>query len=251
MCYNNSAISIANGGKRKIMRSNAGSIFFKYLIALCALGGVTLSLICYKNDGYSFALSRLMYFTGQSNLWIGFCQLILATFLLLKKLGVRDWVKPWIYILKYLFTVSITLTCLIYCIVLAPFADDSYNIWSLGSILTHLAVPILSVIDYFLDDYTDILKKRHIFYTTFPPVAYIIFASVLCVLKVDFGRGEAYPYFFLNFYSDSGIFGVSMNPPNYIGTFYWIAIFTGIVLLFASAYYFLHPSRLKNRKNKN
>ncbi len=221
------------------MRTTSSSILLKYLIALTSLGGVTLSLICYKNDGYSYPFSRLLYFTGQSNIWIGSVSLLLGALILLKSLGVKNISVGGVYVLKYIFTVSITATCIIYCFLLSPFADESYNVWSLGSILTHLITPVLAVIDFFLDDYSTLLRKRHIFYSLVPPVCYIALTSVLCLLKLDFGRGEPYPYFFMNYFSSAGLFGFSDEFYMPIGSMYWIIIFAFLILGIAAALYFL------------
>lgn len=229
------------------MRTIYSSILFKYLIALTSLGGVTLSLICYKNDGYSYLFSRLLYFTGQSNIWIGGVSLVLATLLFLKSRGIKNIAIDGIYVLKYIFTVSIAATCIIYCFLLSPFADESYNVWSLGSILTHLISPVLAVTDFFLDDYSSLLQKRHMFFSLIPPVCYIAVASTLCLIRLDFGRGEPYPYFFMNYFSSAGLFGFSDELYMPIGSMYWIIIFAVLILGIAVAFYFLKTIKTRRR----
>jgi hypothetical protein len=140
-------------------------------------------------------------------------------------------VKNALYLLKYVFTVSITLTGFIFCAVLAPgAANDNYNAWTYASIMTHIIVPVLSVADFFIDSYRIRILKRQIPLVALPPFLYMIFASVLCILKVDFGRGEPFPYFFLNFNSPAGIFGFSNEMPYVIGSFYWILFMLGIII---------------------
>ena len=87
------------------------------------------------------------------------------------------------------------------------------------------------------------LIKRHILLTTVPPLLYSAFASVLCIMKVDFGRGEPFPYFFFNYYSPAGVFGTSDVMPYRIGSFYWI-VFMFFVIIGVGALY----RKLYNRK---
>ena len=64
-----------------------------------------------QKDGYSGWSKRLMYFTGQSNLWIGFTQVFLVTALLSK----REKYLEKLYFLRYIFTVAITVTGIVFC----------------------------------------------------------------------------------------------------------------------------------------
>ena len=149
----------------------------------------------------------------------------------------RARLKNFLYILKYVFTVSITLTGFIFCVVLAPgAANDNYNAWSGSSIMTHVLVPVLTIVDFFLDPYRASLKKRHIFLTAVPPFIYSVFATVLVLMKVDFGRGDAFPYFFFNYYSPAGFFGFSDEMPYILGSFYWI-IFMFLLIVGTGALY--------------
>jgi hypothetical protein len=66
-----------------------------------------------------------------------------------------------------------------------------------------------------------------------PPLAYFVFAGALNILNVDFGKGDTYPYFFLNLKSPAGIFGFSDTPPFVIGSFYWIILF--LLMVFSIA----------------
>ena len=67
---------------------------------------------------------------------------------------------------------------------------------------------------------------------------YFLFTGVLEFFGVDFGRGVAYPYFFFNFRSPVGLFGVSPTGPYpfYLGAFYWLILFMLIVLGFGFLY---------------
>ena len=218
-------------------KRNKISFSLKFVTAAAALVGVVWSFFSASADGYSHWSKRLLYFTSQSNLWIGLTFALILVLGRAGRLSEDTRVKNLLYILKYIFTVSITLTGFIFCAVLAPgAANANYNAWSAASILTHVVVPALSVVDFFVDTYRVPLTRRHSLLSVTPPLLYSVFASVLCVMKVDFGRGEPFPYFFFNYYSPAGVFGTSEVMPYRIGSFYWI-VFILLVILGVSALY--------------
>ena len=194
------------------------SFILKILLVCASLFGVLFSCIFAVRDGYSHFGRRLLYFTAQSNIWIGLTALAL---LILRK----DRARKRAYVLRYVFTVSITVTGVVFCFLLAPFADESYHVWSFQSILTHVLSPLLAIADFFVDKTPFPLTRKHVFYTAIPPLVYFSTASFLEAFHVDFGRGVPYPYFFLNFRSPAGLFGFSSVPPFFMGTFYWILLF--------------------------
>ena len=226
------------------------SIVLKYLIALTSLLGVTLSLFFAQRDNYSFWYKRLYYFTGQSNIWIGITCLVLAIMLTVKHATKKDFVKNYMYTLKFVFTISITITGLVFCTLLAPFAAGEINAWSFSSLLTHVFTPILAIIDFFVDDFAYIFSKKHLFFSTLPPLLYMIFSMILSLFNVDFGRGLAYPYFFLNIKSPEGFFGFSGQRPFVMGTFYWLLFMLGLILGIAFLYTKIHPNSVRLRKQK-
>ena len=213
------------------------SYIFKIMISAAAAFGTILSFFRAEADGYSHWSKRLLYFTAQSNVWIGALSLIMLIYALRNGKAGSTRVKNALYLLKYVFTVSITVTGLIFCVVLAPgSANDNYNAWTFSSLLTHVIVPAISIADLFIDDYRITLKRHHLFYTAIPPFLYMIFSTALYLCNVDFGRGDNFPYFFLNFGSPAGVFGFSDEMPYVIGSFYWIVFILFIIFGFASLY---------------
>ena len=210
------------------------STILKTLTVLSAFVGVTLSMRYAIADGYSHWSKRLLYFTAQSNLWTGF------TFLAVLSFSVRKHKKAstqrFLYLLKYIFTVSITVTGVFYCGFLGPFSDASYRPWSFSSILTHACTPLFAILDFFIDDYKIKLQRKEILYTALPPLFYTLFSALLFFLQTDFGRGVNYPYFFMNYRSPVGLFGFSKQLPFFMGTFYWLIILTAFVLGIAFLY---------------
>ena len=152
----------------------------KTLILFFSLGGVILSLVTARYDGYSHYLKRLLYFTAQSNIWLGVNTLAI----LFSPQNER------LYRQKFLLTVSITITGIVYCCLLGPFADKGFHSWSFPNLCTHLFSPTLAVVDFFLDETIPTLYRKDIFNATLPPLFYFSIASALYFLNVDFGRGE-------------------------------------------------------------
>ena len=212
--------------------------FLKIAVVLSSLGGVFLSLIFAKGDGYSHWSKRLLYFTAQSNLWVG------ITFLALLLFPKRE---RKLYILKYVFTVSITVTGLVFCCLLAPFSDDSYHPWSLPNLLTHVLTPVLAVVDFFLDRRYP-LSGKQVLSVVLPLFFYFGFVTLLELLGADFGRGVPYPYFFFYYRSPAGIFGFSQIRPFFMGSFYWLAIFLALTLGLGVLY---GRRRAQKRKKKH
>lgn len=222
------------------------SILLKYLTIGASLGGVLLSLIYAKADGYSHWARRLLYFTAQSNIWLGltFLGVLLLPF---KKKNVEVWTKR-LYLLKYIFTVSITITGLVFCALLAPFADENYRPWGLCNLLTHVFSPLFAIADFFIDPHRTHIRRKEIFLTAIPPLAYFSLASLLSMAHTDFGRGVNYPYFFLDFTSPAGVFGFASVRP-FVGSFYWFTLFSLVLFFFAYLYARLRDKQASENKN--
>ena len=199
------------------------SLILKIAIIISSILGVILSILK-QNDQFMGGVSTLLFFTIQSNLWICIVMIMyIATKIQKKEL------KSSIYIVKYIFTISISLTGVVYCFLLAPVMPKDYNAWSLPSVLTHVIVPACSIIDMFIDNGNMIIKHKHTLLVLIPPLYYLIFAIVGFFLNFDYGHGQNYPYFFLNFGCEAGLFGFVKEPLE-IGCFYWILLMLIIVL---------------------
>jgi len=219
------------------------SALIKIALFITATAGLTLAMIYAKRDGYAHPLHRLLYFTNLSNIWIALSSVSIFIIPYISDGAKASWHRR-LYSLKFIFTVSITVTGVVFMTVLAPFARG-YNAWTISNVLTHAVTPVLAILDLFVDTDPHLQGKGEIFASTIPPFLYLIFSLILSILKVDFGRGDTYPYFFLNIDSPAGFFGFSPTPPNFMGTFWWILVFLAIVLSIAAAL-----SKLKARFTK-
>lgn len=208
------------------------SSFIKWITIFFAFGGTILGLFTAKLDGYSHWTKRLLYFTTQSNVWVG---IIFLSVVILNLLNVKpdNSIKETFYYCKYIFTVSIAMTGVVFCCFLGPFADSSYRPWSFYSIIVHAITPFLAVIDFYVDEYEINFSRQHVLATLIVPLIYYSLAIFLCAFNLDFGRGDPFPYFFLDLNSNVGIFGFTKTPFPNMGTFWWILFFSIIMLIIA------------------
>lgn len=214
-------------------------------IGLLGLLGVLLACIFATRDGYSAWPRRMLYFTQQSNLWIAGTSFAFAWVLSRPTINERH--LRIVGLLKYIFTISITVTGIIFCALLAPFAD--IPMWYLSNVITHVVVPALAILDFFANRWILPVRKRDAAYALIPLAAWFLFASILCALRVDFGRGDPYPYFFMDFYSEVGLFGAKATPGErpMLGSFYWFVLFFALACGLCYAFRAWHNLAWKRR----
>ena len=210
------------------VKAKAISLFLKCAVIISAAVGVILSAIAgaqsFMGGGRVF-----MYFTIQSNIAIALVCAVGAALLLRN----RPFKEIW-YVVKYVFTVSITLTGVVFCFVLAPTLGK--YAWSLQHVLTHVAVPIAAILDFFVTGRYGGIKKRSVIFVTIPPLLYAVYTGIAYAAGWEFSEGKTYPYFFLNWDSPAGAFGFARELP-YMGCAWWIMLI--LVMLLAVGYVYL------------
>ncbi len=186
----------------------------KIVVFLSAVIGTFLSAYAGRNS-FMGGSRVFMYFTIQSNIAMAIISAI-GLCLLYKggKVG-----QIW-QIIKFVGTVSITLTGVVFCFVLAPTMGAA---WNIQNILTHVIVPVASVVDLFVVSKLIDLAKRNTIFVIIPPILYAIYAGVGYVKGWEFAEGINYPYFFLNWGSEAGAWGFSSSLP-FIGCAWWILV---------------------------
>ena len=97
-------------------KRNIISLVLKALLATVSLNGVLLSYL----QGGSFSGRIFLYFTIQSNIWIGITSIIGFIFLAIDMAYRRVSLRRWFSILEFIFTVSILITGIIFTSVLVP-----------------------------------------------------------------------------------------------------------------------------------
>lgn len=143
------------------------------------------------------------------------------------------------YRLKYMATLAITITFLLYLCFLAPTSDagfvGAYLNNHASSLCTHFIAPLCAIADFLLFDHGFKPQTHDVFWALLPPFVYI---GYVCVLSLVFGvRWKTVmlaPYNFLNFGAPCGWFGIDVTTANTytlgIGVFYFVCVFTLIFI---------------------
>lgn len=139
-------------------------------------------------------------------------------------------------IIKLMGTVSITLTGIVFCFVLAPTMGAAA--WNAANILTHVIVPIAAVLDFFAVGHRYAYRKQDDLWVIVPPILYAVYAGIGYVNGWEFAPGINYPYFFLNWGSEAGAFGFCEGLP-FMGCMWWILLLLAFLLLVGFAYLLL------------
>ncbi len=199
------------------------SCLLKTTVILSAVIGTFLSWYAGRNS-FMGGKTVFMFFTIQSNIALAIICLI----------GFVEMLKGitfsglW-YIIKFVGTVSITLTGAVFCFVLAPTMQQ--GAWNIQNILTHVVVPIAGILDFFVTGTNTNIRKRNALWVIVPPLLYAIYAGIGFVLNWQFIEGYNYPYFFLNWRSPAGAFGFTDELP-YMGCAWWItALFCALLIV--------------------
>lgn len=206
------------------------SVFLKMLIFISALVGTTIGVYS-SRDTFMGGSTVFMFFTTQSNIAMAIIAAMGCCYVVRNQAPGKVWQT-----IKFVGTVAITLTGVVFCFVLAPTLGD--KAWNIHNILTHVVVPVASVIDFFvLSNFID-LKKKSIFFVLIPPILYAIYAGIGYANNWQFAEGYNYPYFFLNWGSKAGAFGFSNELP-FIGTAWWILVLFFFLLIVGTFYLLL------------
>ena len=216
------------------------SLVLKAVVITSAVVGTLLSYLGGRNT-FMGGKVVFMYFTIQSNVAIAaICAIGLGLLLKDKKVG-RAW-----YVIKFIGTVSITLTGMVFGFVLAP--TMGAHAWNVQNVLTHVVVPVAAVIDYFITYSPSKIRKADVFLVTIPPSLYAIYAGIGFVQGWQFAAGLNYPYFFLNWGSKAGAFGFSDELP-FMGCAWWILALL-LFLVIVGYGYLLIADAIHGKKTK-
>lgn len=189
------------------------SLLLKTIVFISAVVGTFLSYYAGR-DSFMGGRHVFMFFTIQSNIAMAIISAIGFCFLAQNRPVSKLW-----YGIKFVGTVSITLTGVVFCFVLAPTLGA--DAWNVQNTLTHVIVPVVSVVDFFVTSPVAKLKKTSVLYVMIPPILYAIYAAIGYVNNWQFAEDVNYPYFFLNWGSEAGAFGFTKELP-FMGTAWWI-----------------------------
>ena len=142
------------------IKTRVTSMILKVIVFISAFLGVFLS--AYASKGTFMGGSTVfMFFTIQSNIAIALISLAGIFFIIRNKPVNHIW-----YVIKFVGTVSITLTGVVFTFVLAPTLGE--YAWNIQNILTHVIVPAISIIDFFITGIYCNIAKRNVFFVIVP-----------------------------------------------------------------------------------
>ncbi len=183
-----------------------GSYIYKSICIIAAVYG------CFT---ISEGLSTFTKFTTISNIGIAVAVIIV----LLDEIAVRRGraAKPsqGKYLFKFMMTVSILITFMLFLFILAPTNDKgfigAYLNNSCGSLAHHFIAPLAAIIDFFVYDRAYIPKKSHVLFSMVVPAIYVIYIVILAGLGYRWPNGMYAPYNFLNFGAPTGWWGFDVS----------------------------------------
>lgn len=211
-------------------------------IFLCGLG-LILSLTSKSTDEFMGNGTALNFYTLQSNLWVFILELVLLLLTIIEDVKQVSIIKEKIVVLKFVMTVAILVTFIVYWSMLAPYVAQK-NVLALSNVILHAISPILMLVDFLVFDREYTFKKNNVYLTIIPPLYYLIFAMVRAEISdTVFTQGSRYPYWFI----DIDTFGWlgNINGP---GVIYWaILVLIGVEAL-GFGLYKIYIISEKNRK---
>lgn len=193
------------------------------LLAACGAG---VFHAVFRREGGFMNGGGLLYYTIQSNLWVF---LLTAIYLVLSVVSLFTGSAisaRGLEIARFAVLVGITLTFLVFWILLAPWMEKDYLL-SLNNWLVHTLVPLLFIADFFLFNRIAPLGKLEALWSVAMPLAYFVFSLAHAALNPahSFENGSRYPYFFLDL-DKFGWFSIRKG----LGVFWWTLIITALTL---------------------
>lgn len=233
-------------GTKKNNKINILSVMVKVIAIVASIYGMIRS---YQN------LSFFTYFTNLSNIAIDLG--LLAS--LVYDLSGKD-KKNGFYVVKFLLTLSITLTFLVYLCILAPTSEDgflaAYFSNYAGSFCVHFVTPVLAILDFLLFDYRYESTPVHAVYAVIPPLVYVGYVVILAQcfgMRWSDGNMMA-PYNFINYGAPTGWFGFDLSQANSyslgIGVAYMIVALLALFILLGELFLFGKNLRKKHMQGK-
>lgn len=180
---------------------------------------LVIKLISFVASVYGLCLtikefSSFTYYTTLSNVAMDITLAIAIYFDWILLTKDKNYKTNGFYIFKYMMTVMISLTLLIYMCILAPtskagFFGSYFNNYA-GSFGVHFVGPLFAIIDFLLYDYNYKSQKKHCIFAVIPPLCYVAFVVILSQTGYRWGQMYA-PYNFLNYGAPTGWFGWDLS----------------------------------------
>lgn len=223
------------------MKEKTRSIIYDVLIIFSSVLGIYLTI----TNGNFMGSRGFLYYTIQSNALIAIISSIFLYFKLKNKK-----ISNSLYLIKYVFTVGISLTLLVFSFVLAPQMLGEYNdyLFSVGNLTVHFISPILAILSFIFFDKIK-LKSHTYLYGFILPLFYFLFVLALTsfsskALFMDLkGVYSRFPYLFMDF-ETNGWFRTN-GSIWHLGFFYWLIILFSLIIITSKLLIFLNTKRAK------
>lgn len=199
-----------------------GAFLLNLLLLLFGICGLVFTVF---GDGF-MNTDAFLYYTMQSNLLAMFAAAVSLVFEVRQRKSIP--IPKAIELLRLINVIAITLTFLVFSLMLAPkmIMDGSGSyLLSPGNLFVHNLVPICAILDWCLYGTVKRLKPGSAFYGMLPALAYVCFVYVCVGCGITFS-GNTVPYFFLD-YQAYGWFQIGSDG---IGVVYWIVLLAGILI---------------------
>lgn len=210
---------------------------------LLLFGFLGLYFTIFADNGF-MNTDSFLYYTVQSNILAIITACIALIFEIKKLFGHK--IPTAVHFLRLLSTIAITLTFLVFSLMLTPemiIEGNADYLLSPGNAFVHNLVPILAILDWCFFGSATSLKKGSAFCGLFPALSYVIFVFICVGLNITFS-GNTVPYFFLDF----NAYGWLKIGNGGIGVIYWIIILAALLIGLGFAFTAIAGQREKHSK---
>lgn len=210
-----------------------------YRIVLCCVSALAVALtfgIFYVGEGpANLTWEFLKYYTNMSNYFVfAVSVIVLADNVKRVKAGEKEGYNRKVRTLKFMTTVMILVTFLVYIILLGePFTADFWR--NLGNISYHVFAPLLFILDYFLFEEKKSVSVFAPLLSLVIPLVYVCYTFILGAAIENF----EYPYFFLD-----------VNELGYGGVMVWVVILVAVFTVLGYLLWLFNRITFENGKLK-
>ena len=196
-------------------------ILIKAALIIIGVLGIVLTAL---STAFMGGASVFFFFTVQSNIFIMLMVLIFLINEVVVLITNKSFINQTLLHIKYVATVAITVTFLVFFTMLAPLMGMDYLL-SFKNFSLHAIVPILAIVDFFLFDKDIKLTYKSSLLATISPICYVIFVYIGAIFKLEYSENLHYPYFFLNIDTNGFLFEKGT-----MGIIPWIIILLGAII---------------------
>ena len=196
-------------------------ILIKAALIIIGVLGIVLTAL---STAFMGGASVFFFFTVQSNIFIMLMVLIFLINEVVVLIANKSFINQTLLHIKYVATVAITVTFLVFFTMLAPLMGVDYLL-SFKNFSLHAIVPILAIVDFFLFDKDIKLTYKSSLLATISPICYVIFVYIGAIFKLEYSENLHYPYFFLNIDTNGFLFEKGT-----MGIIPWIIILFGFII---------------------